>query len=118
MLFAACADSGARMLAGLRVDAGRMLANINAHRGYLLSEPVMRALAERLGKHTAHEAVYAAAMNGIDAGQDFRAALRADARLDAISDAELDELLQVSAALGSSAAFADRVCRSCAGATA
>ncbi len=115
MLFAACADSGARMLAGLRVDAGRMLANINAHRGYLLSEPVMRALAERLGKHTAHEVVYAVAMNGIDAGQDFRAALRADARLDAISDAELDELLLLSAALGSSAAFADRVCRSCAG---
>jgi adenylosuccinate lyase len=115
MLFAACAGSGARMLAGLRVDAGRMLSNIDAHRGYLLSEPVMRALAERLGKHTAHETVYAAAMGGIDAGQDFRTALRADARLDAISDAELDELLQVSASLGSSAAFADRVRRSCAG---
>jgi hypothetical protein len=54
-------------------------------------------------------------MGGIDAGQDFRTALRADARLDAISDAELDELLQVSASLGSSAAFADRVRRSCAG---
>jgi adenylosuccinate lyase len=115
MLFAACAGSGARMLAGLHVDAGRMLGNISAHRGYLLSEPVMRALAERLGKHTAHEAVYSAAMRGIDAGQDFRTALRADARLDAISDAELDELLQVSASLGSSAAFADRVRRSCAG---
>jgi len=76
----------------------------------------MRALADRLGKHTAHEAVYAAAMNGLDAGQDFRAALRTDARLDAISDAELDELLDVRASLGSSAAFADRVCRACAGA--
>jgi len=113
MLFAACAGSGARMLAGLHVDAGRMLSNISAHRGYLLSEPVMRALAERLGKHTAHEVVYSAAMHGIDAGQDFRTALRADARLDAISDAELDELLQVSASLGSSAAFADRVRRAC-----
>jgi hypothetical protein len=55
-------------------------------------------------------------MNGLDAGQDFRAALRADARLDAISDAELDELLEVRASLGSCAAFADRVCRACAGA--
>jgi len=55
-------------------------------------------------------------MNGLDAGQDFRAALRTDARLDAISDAELDELLDVRASLGSSAAFADRVCRACAGA--
>ena len=111
MSFAACVGFGARMLDGLRVDADRMLANIGQHRGYLLSEPVMRALAGRLGKHTSHEAVYAAAMNGIDAGQDFRAALRADARLDVISDAELDELLEVRASLGSCAAFVDRVCR-------
>jgi adenylosuccinate lyase len=115
MCFAACVASGARMLDGLRVDADRMLANLGQHRGYLLSEPVMRALADRLGKHTAHEAVYAAAMNGIEQGQDFRAALRADARLDAIPDAELDELLQVRAALGSCAAFTDRVRRACAG---
>ncbi len=108
--FAACVGGGARMLQGLRVDAGRMLANIGQHRGYLLSEPVLRALTERLGKHTAHEAVYAAAMNGIDRDQDFRTALRADARIDAISDAELDELLEVRASLGSCAAFADRVC--------
>jgi len=116
MSFAACVGFGARMLDGLRVDADRMLANIGQHRGYLLSEPVMRALAGRLGKHTAHEAVYAAAMNGIDAGQDFRAALRADARLDVISDAELDELLEVRASLGSCAAFVDRVCRARSGA--
>ena len=116
MSFAACVGFGARMLDGLRVDADRMLANIGQHRGYLLSEPVMRALAGRLGKHTAHEAVYAAAMNGIDAGQDFRAALRADARLDVISDAELDELLEVRASLGSCAALVDRVCRACSGA--
>ena len=116
MSFAACVGFGARMLDGMRVDADRMLANIGQHRGYLLSEPVMRALAGRLGKHTAHEAVYAAAMNGIDAGQDFRAALRADARLDVISDAELDELLEVRASLGSCAALVDRVCRACSGA--
>jgi adenylosuccinate lyase len=110
MSFAACVGGGARMLQGLRVDAERMLANIGQHRGYLLSEPVLRALTERLGKHTAHEAVYAAAMNGIDRDQDFRTALRADARMDAISDAELDELLEVRTSLGSCAAFADRVC--------
>ena len=116
MSFAACVGFGARMLDGLRVDADRMLANIGQHRGYLLSEPVMRALAGRLGKHTAHEAVYAAAMNGIDTGQDFRTALRADARLDVISDAELDELFEVRASLGSCTAFVDRICRARAGA--
>ena len=116
MYFAACVGLGTRMLEGLRVDAARMLSNIHAHRGYLLSEPVMRALAGRVGKHTAHETVYAAAMTGIDQRQDFRAALRADSRLDAISDAELDELLDVRASLGACAAFVDRVRGACAGA--
>ena len=109
MAFAACAGSAARMLDGLHADPARMLANIGSHRGYLLSEPVMRALAARLGKHSAHESVYSAAMRGIDAGQDFRTALRGDARLDAIPDAELDELLDVRSSLGSCAAFVDRV---------
>jgi adenylosuccinate lyase len=115
MYFAACVDSGARMLDGLCVDTARMRRNIDAHRGYLLSEPVMRALADSLGKHTAHEVVYDAAMDGIDKGQDFRAALRADPRLEVISDTGLDELLDVGASLGSCAAFVDRVRRTCAG---
>ncbi len=116
MAFAACAGSAARMLDGLRPDPERMLANIGSHRGYLLSEPVMRALADRIGKHSAHDSVYAAAMRGIDKDQDFRTALRGDPGLDAIPDAELDELLQVRSSLGSCAAFVDRVRRGCTGA--
>jgi adenylosuccinate lyase len=115
MTFAACLASGARMLDGLRVDAERMRRNIDSHHGYLLSEPVMRALAERVGKHAAHEVVYSAAMTGIDQRQDFRTALRADPRLDAIPDAELDELLDVQGSLGSCAAFVDRVRLTCRG---
>ncbi|MBO0821615.1 MAG: adenylosuccinate lyase family protein [Nocardiopsaceae bacterium] len=109
MAFAACAGAGARMLDGLCPDPGRMLRNIDAHHGYLLSEPVMRALADRIGKHSAHERVYDAAMRGIDAGQDLRTALRAEPALDPIPDAELDGLLRVEASLGSCAAFVDRV---------
>ena len=116
MAFAACAGSAARMLDGLRADPDRMLANIDSHRGYLLSEPVMRALADRLGKHSAHDSVYDAAMHGIDKDQDFRTALRGDIRLDAIPDTELDELLEVRSSLGSCGAFVDRVRRECAGA--
>ena len=106
--------AAARMLDGLQADPGRMRRNIDSHRGYLLSEPVLRALATRLGKHTAHDAVYAAAMTGLDLDQDFRAALRADPRLDPISDEEMDELLEVRASLGSCAAFVDRVGLACA----
>jgi adenylosuccinate lyase len=113
MAFVACVAAGARMLDGLCVDAERMRANIDAQRGYMLSEPVMRSLAGRVGKHTAHETVYAVAMDGIGSGQDFRTALRGDARLNAISDTELDELLDVRASLGSCGAFVDRVRRAC-----
>jgi adenylosuccinate lyase len=115
MAFAACVGSAARMLDGLRPDPERMLANIEAHRGYLLSEPVMRALADRVGKHSAHDSVYAAAMHGLDTGQDFRTALRADSRLDSIPDAELDDALRVQSALGSCGAFVDQVRQACAG---
>ena len=115
MAFAVCVQSAARMLDGLHADPERMLANIGDHQGYLLSEPVMRALARRVGKHSAHDSVYAAAMHGLDAGQDFRTALRADPRLDAVPDAELDEALQVQSALGCCAAFVDQVRQACAG---
>ena len=109
MAFAACAGSAARMLDGLRADPARMLANIGSHRGYLLSEPVMRALADRLGKHSAHDSVYAAAMHGLDCGQDFRTALRGDPRLDAIPTPNSTSCWMCGPSLGSCAAFVDRV---------
>jgi adenylosuccinate lyase len=34
----------------------------------------MRALADRAGKHLAHDSVYAAAMRGLNADQDLRTA--------------------------------------------
>jgi adenylosuccinate lyase len=74
---------------------------------------VMRSLADRIGKHTAHDTVYAVAMEGMRRGQDFRTALRADPRLNAITDADLDRLLDVRASLGSCGAFVDRVRRDC-----
>jgi adenylosuccinate lyase len=80
----------------------------------VLAEPVGQRPQHRLGKHTAHEAVYAAAMTGLDLGQDFRAALRGDPRIDPIPDDELDGLLEVRASLGSCAAFVDRVRLACA----
>jgi adenylosuccinate lyase len=115
MAFAACVSAGATMLEGVQASPDRMAANIGEHHGYLLSEPVMRALAAHVGKHTAHDSVYAAAISGLEAGQDFRTALRADSRLDVVSDAELDEALRVQSALGACGAFADRARRACGG---
>lgn len=108
LAFAASCSLGVEMLQRLGVDAERMSKNLAALGGYLMSEPVMRALADRLGKHTAHEVVYEASMKGTEAGQDFVTALRADPRLDVIDDDELHALLDVRAALGSAGEFVDR----------
>lgn len=109
LAFSANCSLGVEMLRGLEIDAERMSANIASHRGYLMSEPVLRALSDRLGKHTAHDVVYAASMSGIEAGQDFLTALRADSRLDVIPEDELSGLLDVRNALGSAGQFVDRV---------
>lgn len=106
---AASGALGREMLDGLEVDAERMAANLASHHGYLMSEPVLRALSDRLGKHTAHDVVYEASMRGIDGGLDFRTALRSDERLAVIDDVELDRLLDVRTALGTAVGFVDRV---------
>ena len=50
------------VLAGLEVHADKMRRNLDALGGFLLSERVMFALADKLGKQTAHEVVYEASM--------------------------------------------------------
>jgi adenylosuccinate lyase len=63
------------ILAGLEVKPLVMRRNLDTLGGFLMSERVMFALAEPLGKQSAHEAVYAAAMRGIAEGITFEQAL-------------------------------------------
>jgi len=74
---------------------------------------VMRLLAARIGKHAAHEAVYAAAMAGLDSGDDLAAALRAAGLVgpSGVSEDELTQALDPARALGAATAFVDRVLR-------
>jgi adenylosuccinate lyase len=110
MATGAALSLGAELVGGLEVDAERMLRNIDDQGGYLMSEPVMLALAERHGKHRAHELVYGAAMAGVEAGRDFRAALAADPELNReLSQGELDRLLDPSGAVGLARELVDRV---------
>ena len=96
----------ARLLEGLQVNAERMRANLEEHRSYLLSEPLMRAVAQRVGKHSAHDAVYAAAMSARDDGVDLTERLLADGLL---TEAEAADALDPTRALGAAGAFVDRV---------
>ncbi|MEK9164218.1 MAG: adenylosuccinate lyase family protein [Chloroflexota bacterium] len=59
----------------LVVHADRMLANLEASKGYVLSERVMLTLAEKVGKQTAHTLVYETAMKAQEAGRPLKEAL-------------------------------------------
>ena len=112
----ACMAAGAalalavELVGGLEVDAARMARNLREQEGYVLSEPVVAALARHLGKHTAQEVVYEAAMAGIDRHVGFRDALMGDPRVAAVlGEDELDHLLDVKGALGRAGELVDRV---------
>ena len=99
---------GAELVGGLQVDAERMRANLDAQRGYVLAEPVMLALAARVGKHRAHELVHRAALAGQAAGVSFADALRDDPEI-ARALPEVESLLRPEQALGATSALIDAV---------
>ncbi|MBI4673890.1 MAG: adenylosuccinate lyase family protein [Chloroflexi bacterium] len=89
------------MIEGLVVNAERMRQNLDATQGYVLSEAVMLALAQKMGKQTAHQIVYDAAMRGVEQGLTFKQALRAEERIAPhLTESEIDALLDYRAHLG------------------
>lgn len=98
------------LLAGLKVDAANMATNLDKLRGYLLSEHVMLALSERVGKQTAHEWIYEASMHGITHKLAFADALRGHARLAGLlGDDEIRRLTDPAGYLGQCGASVDAV---------
>ena len=69
------------VLSGLTVDVPRMRSNLDLLGGFLLSERVMFALSEKVGKQTAHDLVYEASMHGIEHGVSFEQALLQNPRV-------------------------------------
>ena len=101
---------GRSLTEGLVTYPDRMLSNLAEQRGYVLSERVMRELAGRIGKQSAHQAVYEAAMAGQERGQSFREALGAAPEVAGrLSPAELDRLLDLGQAMGPGTQLVDRV---------
>jgi adenylosuccinate lyase len=94
----------------LHVDPMRMRANLNMLGGLLLSEPVMLALGEAIGKQTAHEVVYEIAMQAFENGTPFRDALLGDTRVSPHLDAAaLGKILDPAAYIGESERIVDAV---------
>lgn len=99
-----------RVLRGLRVYPERMRANLDALDGLMLSEAVMFALGERIGRQTAHDVVYDCAMRAVEAHIPFRDLLLADARVAAhLTAADLDRLLDPAAYVGLAGEMVDAV---------
>jgi len=82
------------ILQGLVVNEKKMRANLDLMKGLILSEPVMFALAEKVGHQAAHKIIYEIAMKTHDSGQNFRDALLADNRVTSrLSPGKIDQLL-------------------------
>jgi adenylosuccinate lyase len=111
-----CAMTGAllrlakTMCAHLQVDEARMMANLEATHGFVLSEGVMLALAQRVGKQTAHELVYATAMAAFEAGRPLKEAVLENEQITAhLSTAEIEALFDYRRRLGLCPEFVDKV---------
>jgi len=98
------------VLGGLEVFPEKMRRNLDTLGGFLMSERVMFALADKVGKQSAHELVYEVAMRGIAQGVPFERALMADAAVrDAIDPQELAALLDPTTYVGHAPAIVERV---------
>ncbi|REK54602.1 MAG: adenylosuccinate lyase [Thermobacillus sp.] len=98
------------VLEGLVVKPENMRRNLDRLGGLLLSERVMFALADRLGKQSAHHVIYELSMKAVEENTPFKDVLLADKRVaEALDEKTLEELLDPAAYLGSAPQIVDRV---------
>ncbi|MCC7360634.1 MAG: adenylosuccinate lyase family protein [Anaerolineales bacterium] len=98
------------LTAHLIVHPERMLANLEATRGFILSEAVMLALAERVGKQSAHTLVYETSMRAHQTGQTLKRAILENDDLRKYFSAEaLDGLFDYRRHVGLCGPLVDRI---------
>ncbi|OLF55512.1 3-carboxy-cis,cis-muconate cycloisomerase [Pseudomonas chlororaphis] len=109
-----CLVSGALQQAllvaeGLEVDAARMARNLDLTHGLVLAEAVSIALAQRLGRETAHHLLEHCCKRAVAEQRHLRAVLGEEPRVTAeLSAAELDRLLDPAHYLGQAQAWVER----------
>ncbi|WP_334393208.1 3-carboxy-cis,cis-muconate cycloisomerase [Bradyrhizobium sp. AZCC 2262] len=95
---------------GLEVDVDRMRVNLDATHGQIMAEAVTFALAEKLGKSSAHHLVEAASKKAVAAKLHLRCVLASDPKVTAQLDPDrLAELFEPSSYQGVSQALIDRL---------
>lgn len=97
------------VLETLEVYPENMTTHLAIHDGLVASEAVMMALAEQVGRQTAHDVVGEAAMEALDSERSFADCLRDDERVtDALSEADIERLTDPIEYTGVAATIAER----------
>ncbi|BCX03985.1 MAG: adenylosuccinate lyase [Candidatus Roseilinea sp.] len=100
-----------RVLQGLRVYPERMRENLDALEGLMLSEAVMFALGEHIGRQTAHDVVYECAMRAVESKRPFREVLAEHPLVRAhLASDDLARLLDPTRYIGLAREMVDQVC--------
>jgi adenylosuccinate lyase len=106
----AIAAKSKKLLSNLTVNARRMRKNLNLLKGLMLSESVMLALGEKIGKQTAHELVYRVSMKAFETNSDFMELLLQTGEVSAhITRKELEKILSPEGYTGQSVYFARKI---------
>lgn len=96
-------------LEGLEIDAEAMSRNLDATGGQMMAESLMMALADKIGRQSAHEAVREACERAAGSGSHLRAVVENDEALRReLTEEELDRLFDPSHYLGETNTFIDR----------
>jgi adenylosuccinate lyase len=98
------------ILEGLIVNKEKMKENLDLLKGLPLSEAVMMALSEKMGKHTAYELVYELSMKVHENGSSFKEELLNDSRVNTLfSEEEMEQLLDPCHHTGYSHYFSEKI---------
>ena len=110
VLTAGALTQGVALAQGLTVDRERMRRNLDATGGLVMSEAVMMALAEKIGRAEAHRMVQDAARNALATKRPLAEALKEDAVVRRhLDDAALTRLLDPAQYVGEAKDVVDRV---------
>ncbi|WP_152656909.1 adenylosuccinate lyase [Oceanobacillus sp. CFH 90083] len=98
------------VLKGLIVKPENMLRNLNMQGGLLLSERIMFALSEKVGKQTAHHLVYELAMKSYEKNIPFKTTLIENEEVSSVlSEEQIEQLLDPSQYTGLASAKVEEV---------
>jgi adenylosuccinate lyase len=98
------------LVENLEVDKDRMKSNLARTKGFVLSEPLMLALAAKIGRKSAHKIVYETSMKAHDAGLSFKEAVLAnDDITDHLSPSEIEDLFDYARHTGHCADMVERL---------